>query len=66
MEDKTLFVKQFKQITEELSPAICKVIEENDFGDNAILFYFASVVREVLKKTDDKEMKEAVIRFMLD
>lgn len=41
-------------------------VEENNIGDNVMLFYWASLTKELLKAKDDKELKEAVITFIFD
>lgn len=64
--DNTLFTNQFKQISNELNPIIYEIIEKNNFGDNVILFYFAGLIKETLKKMDDRQLNEAIIRFMFD
>lgn len=64
--DNTLFMKQFKQINNELNPIIFENIKKNNFGDNVVLFYFAGLIKETLKKMDDRQLNEAIIRFMFD
>lgn len=49
-----------------MNPIILQVIEENNIGDNVALFYFASLIKETLKKMNDKDVKESIIRFILD
>ena len=49
-----------------MNPVIYKIIDKNDFGDNVVLFYFAALVKESLKAINDKDIKEAVLTFMLD
>lgn len=64
--DNTIFTEQFSKTRKELSPQIINFIEENNIGDNVMLFYWASLVKELLKAKDDKKLKEAVITFMFD
>lgn len=64
--NNTLFMKQFKQINNELNPIIFENIKKNNFGDNVVLFYFAGLIKETLKKMDDRQLNEAIIRFMFD
>ena len=64
--NNTLFMKQFKQINNKLNPIIFESIEKNNFGDNVVLFYFAGLIKETLKKMDDRQLNEAIIRFMFD
>ena len=59
-------MKQFKQINNKLNPIIFESIEKNNFGDNVVLFYFAGLIKETLKKMDDRQLNEAIIRFMFD
>ena len=59
-------MKQFKQINNELNPIIFENIEKNNFGDNVVLFYFTRLIKETLKKMDDRQLNEAIIRFMFD
>ena len=53
-------------IKEKLNPVILKVIEENDIGDNVALFYFASLIKETVRRMNDKDLEESIIRFILD
>lgn len=64
--NNTLFMKQFKQINNELNPIIFENIEKNNFGDNVVLFYFAGLIKETLKKMDNRQLNESIIRFMFD
>ena len=52
--------------SKELGPLIVDFLNENEIGDNVALFYWASLVKELLKTKDDKQLKEAVITFMFD
>ena len=60
------FVEQFSTLSKELPPLMMNIIEENDIGDSVVLFYLASVVKEILKGYDSDGVKEAVFRFMVD
>lgn len=64
--DKSIFSEQFILLKKELNPIILQVIEENNIGDNPALFYFASLIKETVRKMNDKEIEESVIRFILD
>lgn len=64
--DNADFTRQFSKTRKELSPLIMNFIEENNIGDNVMLFYWASLTKELLKAKDDKELKEAVITFIFD
>lgn len=50
----------------ELNPVILQVIQENDIGDNVALFYFASLIKETVRRMDNKDIEESIIRFILD
>lgn len=64
--DRTLFFEQFAIIKDELNPLILNVVENNNIGDNVVLFYFASLIKETLKEINDKQLSEAVITFIFD
>lgn len=53
-------------LKEELNPIIIEKLEENNIGDNVALFYFASIIKETVNSMDNKNIKEAIIRFILD
>lgn len=65
-EDTSDFEIQFSQIRKELNPVIYNIIDEKNFGDTVVLFYFAALIKGVLNKMDDKDIKESVLRFMFD
>ena len=65
--DNTEFAQQFSSLNKTLTPIISDFVEgHGEIGDNIILFYFAGIVKEMLKSMDDDDIKEAVMRFMLD
>lgn len=49
-----------------MSPIILEKVEEHDIGDNVILFYFASLIKETVRKMNNKDLEESIIRFILD
>lgn len=59
-------MEQFTKLKDELNPVILEIVEDENIGDNVVLFYFASLIKELLKAMDDREIEEGVLTFMFD
>lgn len=58
-------LKQMKIIQKEISPFVEEQLAKNEITSITTLFYFAGVVKELLKE-EDKDIKELILRYMLD
>lgn len=58
-------LKQMKIIQKEISPFVEEQLEKNEISQITTLFYFAGIVKELLKE-EDKSIKELILRYMLD
>ena len=60
------FLQEMKIIQKEISPFVEKKLEENNISLISTLFYFAGVVKQLLNEDDDKQIKEMILRYILD
>lgn len=51
-------------MNEKINPLLLNFVEKNNIGDNVVLFYFASIIREMLRSTNDEEMNNAISEFI--
>ncbi len=58
-------LKQMKIIQKKISPFVEEQLEKNEISQITTLFYFAGIVKELLKE-EDKDIKELILRYMLD
>lgn len=58
-------LKQMKIIQKEISPFVEEQLAKNEITSITTLFYFAGVVKELLKE-EDKDIKGLILRYMLD
>ena len=58
-------LKQMKIIQKKISPFVEEQLAKNEITSITTLFYFAGVVKELLKE-EDKDIKELILRYMLD
>lgn len=54
-----------KKIKEALTPCM-KELDDKEVNSLSVIMFFSTYVREMLKEIDDKNIKEAVLRNMLD
>lgn len=60
------FLQEMKIIQKEISPFVEQKLEENNISLISTLFYFAGVVKQLLNEDDDKQIKEMILRYILD
>lgn len=64
------FVKDFERLSRDLAPKIGQYMEEEKIHRNPALFFFASLVKNVLDSIEGKQEKEnltnAVTFYILD
>ena len=60
------FLQEMKIIQKEISPFVGQKLEENNISLISTLFYFAGVVKQLLNEDDDKQIKEMILRYILD
>lgn len=51
-------------MNEKINPLLLNFVEKNNIGDNVVLFYFSSIIREMLRSTNDEEMNNAISEFI--
>lgn len=60
------FLQEMKIIQKEISPFVEQKLEENNISFISTLFYFAGVVKQLLNEDNDKQIKEMILRYILD
>lgn len=60
-----MYVKDMKIIKETLTPYM-KELENKEVNMFSVAMFFSSYVKEILKEIDDEDIKEIIIRNMLD
>lgn len=60
------FLQEMKIIQKEISPFVEQKLEENNISLISTLFYFAGVVKQLLNEDNDKQIKEMILRYILD
>jgi hypothetical protein len=53
-----------KEVRARLAPILEKELDGIDLKSSTI--FFASLVKEILKETDDENFKELILRYMFD
>lgn len=69
-EEKKIFTEDFHQLSTELSPIIAEYLKENNIHFKPSLFFFASLIKDMLSTLDDPKeiagMFHTLERFMMD
>lgn len=60
-----MYAKDMKKIKEILTPSM-KEMEKQQVDGFSVAMFFSSYVKEILKEIDDEDIKEIIIRNMLD
>lgn len=53
-------------INTKIMPQLAAGLEDNNVDIVSSAFYFAGVVKNILTEIDDQDLKEVIIRYMLD
>ena len=65
-----MFINDFKKLNKSLSPTIADFIQEENISLSPSLFFFASLIKEILNDLEDEEKRqrllEGVTLFILD
>jgi len=63
-------IKDMKIISKEIMPKIEEQFKDNDINMVSAIFYFATLVRDLIPSIEDEDLragiKEMAIRYMLD
>ena len=60
------FLQEMKIIQKEISPFVEQKLKENNISFISTLFYFSGVVKQLLNEDNDKQIKEMILRYILD
>ncbi len=63
--DQKKFTDQFYRISKHLTPQISQFIMDNHIGLKPSLFYFASVIVELLKHIEDEKERDDMLKTLL-
>jgi len=69
-EEKKIFTEDFHKLSTELSPIIAKYLKENNIHFKPTLYFFASLIKDMLSTLDDPNeiagFFRTLERFMMD
>ena len=59
------FTEEFRLLSKELSPQIAKFITDNHITLKPSLFFFASMIRELLENLEDDKEKDDMFKVLM-